>query len=315
MTVGTEQNSNVLTVSFRDTNPARAAEVTNALAQSFIDRQSNLLERPGVVDFLRRQTGQFDEEVEHRAALLREFSDREHTYSIAEERSLLLGRLSDLNAALSATRSSLAGKQGEKDAMSRQLALLQPVARSPFAKGFVDILSRDDVDLEGIVPSEEDANPLREDDTPPLLMIKMFQEVMTSFRLTDSQIDGLRNLAEQQKKEIEGVDAELARLASNQGEYERLKRNLDLATFNAETFAKRTVEEQIESDLLEAKLSNVRVIQPATPPLEATSPKSIVYAAFGVAMGGVLGVAAALAAETYRLNRPPRSRRGAAVSS
>ncbi|TPE49115.1 GumC family protein [Amaricoccus solimangrovi] len=298
MSVATEPNSNVLTIGFKDQNPARAAEMANALAMSFIDRQNELLERPGVVTFFRDQTNRFDEDVEKRAAAVREFAEREKIYSIEEQRSLLLHRKSDLEGALSAARSTLASKEGEKGAMARQLALLQPVARSPFALGFVEAL--DPKSVEDPAPG----TPLTPDDTPPLLMIKIFQDVMASYRITDSEISGLRSLTGQQAREIDSINGELSHLAAKQSEYEKLKRDLQSATYNAETFAKRTVEEQIESDLLGAKLSNVRVIQPATIPLRAASPKGVVYLGFGLAFGLVLGVAFAFGKETYDLNRP-----------
>ncbi|MFQ8432118.1 GumC family protein [Amaricoccus sp. W119] len=292
MTVATEPNSNVLAISFTDESPRRAAEMANALASSFIDRQTELLARPGVADFFREQTRRFDDEVARRSAALHDFVEREGIYSIEEQRSLVLGRKSELEGALSATRGQLAGKEGEKAAMARQLALLQPVARSPFALGFVGTLSEGD-------PADPPTTggPLTSGDTPPLLMIKMFQDVMASFQIADAQIGGLRQIAEQQRREIEHANAELAMLAAKQGEYDRLQRELAAATFNTETFSRRTVEEQIESDLLGAKLSNVRVIQPATIPLRASSPKAALYGGFGLAFGCVVGAALALIRE------------------
>lgn len=292
MTVRTEPNSNVLTIGYMDERPGRAAEMANALADSFIDRQTELLARPGVADFFRDQTKRFDDEVARRSLALRDFVEREGIYSIEEQRSLVLGRRSEIEGALSATRGELAGKEGEKAAMARQLALLQPVARSPFALGFVGTLSEGDAED----PPAAGA-PLTPGDTPPLLMIKMFQDVMASFQIADAQIGGLRQVVDQQRREVELANAELAMLAAKQGEYERLRRELDAATFNAETFSRRTVEEQIESELLGAKLSNVRVIQPATIPLRASSPSATIHGGFGLAFGLVLGTAFALLRE------------------
>lgn len=78
---------------------------------------------------------------------------------------------------------------------------------------------------------------------------------------------------------------------------------MDLAAFNADTFGRRTVEEQIEVDLRDAKLSSVRIIQPAVRPIRAVSPKGMLYAGFGVALGLVLGIGSALTKEMYDLNR------------
>jgi uncharacterized protein involved in exopolysaccharide biosynthesis len=312
LTVETEPNSNVLTISYTGPDPVQAAKFANAMAVSFIDRQNELLERPGVVDFFRDQTTRFDDEVARRSENFLNFVEREGIYSINEQRSLLLQRLSALEGALSATRSELKGKEGEKEAMARQLALLQPVARSPFALNFVQTLGRDAAGETDPVATE--GISLDSDDTPPLLMIKVFQEVMSEFRVGDSRISGLRAQAAQQESEIKTIILELSRLAAKQSEYERLDRELNLATFNADTFAKRTVEEQIDSDLLEARLSNVRVIQPATVPLQAASPRGMLYMGSGIAFGLLLGTALAFAKEAYDLSRKARRTRGGTPS-
>jgi uncharacterized protein involved in exopolysaccharide biosynthesis len=298
MTVRVEPNSNIITITFRDKNPEVAAEMANALAQSYLDQQSKLLDRRGLVDFLRAQTGRFEQEVAQSSAALEGFMNRERIYSIEEQRTLLLHRVSESNAGLSASRSSLAEKEGQKRELARQLALLDPVARSPFALGFIEKLGDGDADA-GLAQ----ALPLRGDDTPPLLMIKVFQDAMASYRVLDAELGGLRDLAIQQATEAESINAELARVTTLQQEYERLRRNVELTTFNAETFAKRTVQEQIESDLRAAKLSNVQIIQQAPVPLRASSPKGILYVGFGLAFGGMIGVTAALARATAVLNR------------
>lgn len=301
MSVRVEPNSSILTIGFRDRNAAFSADMANALAQSFIERQNALLKRPGLVEFLETQTRRFDKEVSERSAALQTFMDDERVYSIEEQRTLLLKRQSDLDTALSDTRGKLADKEGQKQSLARQLALLEPVARSPFTLGFVKQLDEDGkgADLDGASSLPE----LTNENAPPLLLIKVFQEAMADYRIIDSEIGGLRDLADQQGRESGAINAELSRITALQGEYERLKREVDLAVFNADTFGRRTVEEQIEADLRDAKLSSVRVIQPAVRSIRAVSPKGMLYAGFGVAMGLVLGLGAALAKEMYDLNR------------
>lgn len=301
MSVRVEPNSSVLTIGFRDRDAAFSADMANALAQSFIERQNALLKRPGLVEFLETQARRFDKELSERSTALQTFMDDERAYSIEEQRTLLLKRQSDLDTALSETRGKLADKEGQKQSLARQLALLEPVARSPFTLGFIKQL-----DEEGKGADLDDAAALPQltnENTPPLLMIKVFQEAMADFQIINSEIGGLRDLADQQNRESEAINAELSRITTLQGEYEQLKREMDLAAFNADTFGRRTVEEQIEVDLRDAKLSSVRIIQPAVRPIRAVSPKGMLYAGFGVALGLVLGIGSALTKEMYDLNR------------
>lgn len=307
MSVRAEPSSNVMTIGYRDKKPVLVADMSNALARAYIDQQNAMLEQQEFIDFLRGQTEFFQKDVARSAAALEQFMNRERVYSIDEQRSLLLHRVSESTAALGATRGSLAEKEGQKQALARQLALLDPVARSPFALGFVAELSPENSDEAARSLREEaGALPLRADDTPPLLMIKVFQDAMASYRILDADIGGLRRLETQRETEAKAVSAELARVTARQSEYERLRRELELTTFNAETFAKRTVQEQIDAELHNARLSTMQIIQPAVTPRRAASPKGVVYVGFGLAVGIVLGVALALAKETADLNRRPR---------
>lgn len=301
MRVRVEPNSSVLTISVRDGSPVLSADMANALAESFIDRQNSLLKRPGLVEFLEIQTRRFDEEATERSVAMQNFMNDQRAHSIEEQRTLLLKRQSDLDTAIAETRGRLADKEGQKQSLARQLALLEPVARSPFTLGFVQRLdeNRDGVGLDGASPLP----PLTKDSSPLSLLINVFQDAMAAYLIIDVEIGGLRDLADQQSGESASINDELSRVTAVQGEYERLKRQMDITAFNADTFARRTIEEQIEADLRDAKLSSVRVIQPAARPISAVSPKGVLYAGFGVALGLVLGIAAALAKEMYDLNR------------
>ncbi|WP_168166121.1 GNVR domain-containing protein [Bosea sp. PAMC 26642] len=295
VSVRTEPNSEVLKIVFRHRDPVVSAQFANALAQSFIERQIKLLDRPGAVDFFRVQTSRFDAEVERQSALFHTFVTKQMTYSVDDQRTLLLRRSSELAAALSATRGQLAEKQGQAAALTAQLRLLKPVTQSPFVSTLVDSLGGKA--LVGPVPRSPSRGGSIEGE-PPLLMIKVYQDGIAALFKLNSDLAGIRDMQTQQEAEVAKINGELAALAASQTEFERLKRDVALATYNAEIYAKRTVEEQIESDLRSAKLSNVRVIQGSLVPLQAVFPNGPIFAALGLVFGTILGLAVTLLIES-----------------
>lgn len=295
LSVRTESTSDVIKIVFRHNDPVVAAKFANAVADAFIERQLSLLERPGAANFFRVQAARFDEEVERRSAALEAFMKKEATFSVDDQRVLLMKRASELQAAVTGTRTSLAEKLGQKAALVSQLKLLKPVTQSSYVSGLVDNLAAS----EGGLQQPPSSSPPRERGAgdPPLLMVKVYQDAMVGLFKINSEIRGLQDLAEQQHTELSTLNAELVKLAGVEAEFARLKREVALASYNAELYSKRTVQEQIDSDLRSAKLSSVRVIQKALVPIGAAFPKGWLFLALGLALGAVAGVGAALLKE------------------
>lgn len=295
LSVRTEPNSDVIKIVFRHTDPVVAAKFANAMADAFIERQLSLLDRPGAANFFRVQADRFDEEVERRSAALEAFMKKEATFSVEDQRGLLMKRASELQAAVTGTRSSLAEKQGQKAALVSQLKLLKPVTQSSYVSGLVDNLAASEGGLQQPPPASSSRE--RGAGDPPLLMVKVYQDAMVGLFKINSEIRGLQDLAEQQQTELSTLNAELVKLAGVEAEFARLKREVALASYNAELYSKRTIQEQIDSDLRSAKLSSVRVIQKAQVPIRSAFPKGWLFLMLGLAFGAVGGVAAAVLKE------------------
>lgn len=295
VTVRTEPNSEIIRISYKDGNPALAADFANAITASFIARQLSLAEKPGAADFFRNQRGRFDAEVERSAAALEAFARKQAIYSVQDQRSLLLRRASDLAASLSSTRIAAAEKQGQRAGLTEQLRLLKPVTQSSFVSSLVESLGS-----EASAPARSSIRRDNSASDPPLLMVKVYQDAMVALFKVNSEIAGLEGLAAQQQTEMRSVNSELGMLSAKEAEFERLKRELSLATLNAETYAKRAVEEQIDADLRAAKLTNLRVVQAATIPLRAAFPNGIQFLILGGVAGVILGIGSSLLLESRK---------------
>lgn len=294
ISVNAEPNSDVIKISVKNSNPVLAAQFSNAIANAFVERETTLSEKPGAVDFFQRQRKQFEEEVGRRYASLELYRASDSIYSVEEERNLLLRRESELAGMLSGTRMSLVEKRGRKASLVAQLKLLKPVTRSPFVSTVVETLgggvAADDAShAKPDAPHPKDERASGSGD-PPLLMVRVYQDSMVELFKLNSEIAGLEELVQQQQQEMGKVRGELASLAEHEPKFEQLKRDVALATYNADYFAKRAVEEQVNTDLRHAKLTNYRIIQQAAVPLQAAFPKGAQFLAFGAFAGLILGL-------------------------
>jgi uncharacterized protein involved in exopolysaccharide biosynthesis len=297
-----EPRSQVIRISFRHKDPVTAANFVDAVAQSFIDRQLVLFGRPGAADFFQAQKAKFDEEIKRASEDLQSFVTTNRIYSINDERQLLLRRTSDSSGALATTRGSIADKAGQKETLTAQLRLLKPVTQSPFVSSLVTALGgedRSEKNSSGVTPG----TILRPDDhrlsdTPPLLMVRVYQDAMVALFKVNGELTGLANLEQEQTEELQRLNAALGELSSREAEFAKLKRTLAQASLNSEIYARKMVEERISAESSAAKFSIVKIVQRAYAPLKPVSPNFRLFAGLGLVAGLVAAVAVALGLET-----------------
>jgi len=297
-----ELHSQIIRISFRHKDPVTAANFVDAVAQSFIDRQLVLFGRPGAADFFQGQKVKFDEEIKRASEDLQSFVTANRIYSISDERQLLLKRTSESSGALATTRGSIADKAGQKETLTAQLRLLKPVTQSPFVSSLVTALGgedRSEKNSSGVTPG----TILRPDDhrlsdTPPLLMVRVYQDAMVALFKVNGELTGLANLEQEQTEELQRLNAALGELSSREAEFAKLKRTLAQASLNSEIYARKMVEERISAESSAAKFSIVKIVQRAYAPLKPVSPNFRLFAGLGLVAGLVAAVAVALGLET-----------------
>jgi uncharacterized protein involved in exopolysaccharide biosynthesis len=290
ISVRSETNSDVIRIAFRHRDPAVAARFANALAQAFVDRQIVLYSRPGAADFFLRQQQRFEAEAKATADELENFSAKTAVYSADDQKQLLLKRLNDLKAALAVTRGQISQKAGERQTLAEELRKLAPVTRSPFVSSLVDQLGGG---RSGAPAADARSMDERSAD-PPLLLVKVYQDSMVDLFKINSDLVGAQSLERAQTEEVANLTAELNVLAENEQQFDRLKRAIDRATYNADVYSKRMVEEQINAESSAARFSSVKVMQRATVPLRPVSPNYIVFTLAAAAASAMAGLGAAL---------------------
>jgi polysaccharide biosynthesis transport protein len=294
-----EGRTDILRVSFRHPDRAIAAQFLNELANALIATQADLVQVPGAEVFFQQQTKRLEQEAERAGADLRNFSVAAAIYSVEDQRRLLLQRADALSTMLASTRSSIEDRRGQKQAILDQLVTLRPVHQSRTVSAIVsDLRGRD------YKASDNAVGTVQNEDAPPLLLIKVYQDAMAGLLKVNSDLNGSLNVEKELTGELDKVKDELASLSSKQAEYDRLKRVLTRASTAADHYGSRVIEEQINQDIAKkTQLSSVRVVQVAEKSALPMFPQAAHLVLLALVGGIALGSGLAVMLEFMRVRR------------
>jgi polysaccharide biosynthesis transport protein len=294
-----EGRTDILKVSFRHPDQAVAAQFLNELANALIATQADLVQVPGAEMFFQQQTKRLEQEAEKAGADLRNFSVGAVIYSVEDQRKLLLQRADALGTMLASTRSSIADRKGQKQAILDQLVTLRPVHQSRTVSAIVsDLRGRD------YKASDNTVGTVQNEDAPPLLLIKVYQDAMANLLKVNTDLNGSLNVEKALTVELDKVNEELASLSSKQAEYDRLKRVLTRASTAADHYGSRVIEEQINQDIAKkTQLSSVRVVQRAEKSALPMFPQAAHLVLLALVGGIALGSGFAVMLEYMRVRR------------
>ena len=290
LTIRQEPQTDIIMVTFRNSDPRVAVDFTNALVRSFSQRFFEVYSNTGAVDFFWEQKKKSEEAFTRTSKAFAVYSSRYGLFRIQEQRGLLLQQRSAMAAALIVTRGSIAEKESQVAAIPGQLAQLkQPLARSALLKSLIG-------------PQKSDTPPPPETsslslsgiaDDPPLLLVRVYQDTVASLVRTHTEIAGLRALEVQQEQSLKDIDSQLTLMGAREAEFERLQLEVTQLKANAELFSKKAFEERLAQDLNERKFTPVQILQEATLPLKPIWPRPVVLLVFGFVLCFVPGLAAA----------------------
>lgn len=289
--VRAEPNSDIIRIAVKHRDADVAAQLANAIAQAFVDRQIDIFSRPGAAEFFLRQKERFEDDFQKASERFEQFARSTQTYSADDQRELLLKRLNDLSLSVAHTRSSIAGKTAQRQALANQLRSLAPVARSPYVSSLVDSLSGG----ERTAPASPQSKTVEErTGDPPLLLIKVYQDSMVELFKINADLANAESLLKQQTAEISKITEDLNRLSINEKDFATLKRAVTQAAANSDLYSRRMIEEQIAAESSAAKFSSVKVLQSASVPFRPVFPNYWLVFVLAVVFGSLGGLASAL---------------------
>lgn len=276
-----EPNTDLIRIAFRHVDPERAALYTNRIAGSLVERQVKLYANPLAAQFFKEREEMHRKKLAEDERDLEAYSTKYSTYSITEQQRLLLARRDQIVANLATTMSSLGKVGGELDSLRLQLSSLRAKINLPTEIfGEVPINSKF-----SRTASNSNSNSNLSDD-PPLLHVRLYQESAQKIVNMNAEIAGLKTSEASYNQELKKVDSELNALATRQGYFDRLKREIELDNTNIELYAKKASEAEIDNAWKSnERFSNMQVVQEASVPTSPIFPRPAILAPLGILLG------------------------------
>lgn len=340
--IGIIGGTDVLNIEFTDPDSQTAANVINTLVNLYRESsiQTNRAETQEAKQFLMDQLPQTEAIVKQAEADLRNFLERNQIGVLDEEASSLVTRIESLSGNIAAVQSNLEGTARQVESLQSKLSLtpqealsVGSLSQNPGIQEAITALQAVERDLAvqeaRFSPSSPVVRQLRAQQASlsdflneqvvlaggaPNVPNSLLQGTPGQQNITQTLIQDYLNAEVQHK----GLQQQLTVLKAYEQEYqERLKtipslsaekraleRRVAVAEETYRTLLTRLQELQVREN--EATY-NTRIVQPATPPLNADTGNKIKILAFGV-MGGALGaISIILISEVWRARSASQS--------
>jgi capsular exopolysaccharide synthesis family protein len=323
------KKTDVLEVSYQDTDPQKAAAVVNTVMATYLENNllSNRTEVVAAREFVQKQLPQAEASLRQAELALRQFKENNKVVALDEEAKSAVGTLADLQKQMTATETGLADAKAQSELLKKQLGRNLPSARAvtsvsqfPAVQDVVKEIQQIDSQL------AVERSRFRED-FPTVVGLKrkkasleqLLQQRLKQILGNQKQIApaNLQNSGFDQKLTEDFVRAEARRLGLSSQRtalsevQTAYKQRLNMLPKLEQK--QRQLERQLQTSqstylLLLQKLQeiriaenqntgNARVIAAAIVPDRPVAPRKALYLVTGVLLGGILAVATALVLE------------------
>ncbi len=293
------RNTRLIKVSFDSPEPQLAAEISNTLAEEFIEQhlESKFNATVRATDFLHKQLEELKVRMEQSEQNLLEYAQDKKIVNLDEQRPISRKRLEDINDELTRIQGELVAQQVRYDALrSAAPGALPDLLKNETIRGLEARLGELQGELAGLSGRYGPEWPrvkelkLRLDELDAQLAqenLRVRESAASEYRLARARYDRLAASLEDQRQVV-------GRLGEDSIQYRVLKREVDTNKELYQGLLQRLKEAGVAAGL---RSSNIRIADPAVVPRLAAAPNKARSLALALVLGVLLGVSAALVAE------------------
>ncbi len=278
MTAAVEPNTYIIRISFRHEDPEIAAGFANELVAKFMERRAQIYANPTATSFFTQLQAQYNSDVRKAYEALEKFTRSTGTYSVSEQRSLALARRDSATAALSATRGQISRAESAIESLRTQLTSVRGRMTLP-------------PEIYGpTTPSSQDPKTAKSSDTfaadPPLLQIKLYQDMAQNLVASNAELAGLRSQEGQQLRDLLQIESQLQRIANIEAEFNNLKRAISDGERYLESFTRKAADAEINDAWRSNESSTgAQILQSATVADGPAFPNPKLFMGLGIITG------------------------------
>ncbi len=314
------KKSNLIQVSYKDTDPERAARILAALSTLYVQRHTNLQRPPGEIQFFDQQTAEYEKRLHRSEAELVHFTRVRGVASAALERDIALQKLGEAGAAYrqidqdrveTERRVASLGEQ-LKSFPTRSVTLKRwadnPQALEKMKTHLLELLLKRTELLSRFEPSyrpvqevqqeiaetraqiaAEALNPVRDETTDK---DPNYEWARMEMEKAQVQWDGLRARQSDASSQVASLRTLAQQMQSDSVDQQDLMRAAKAEEDNYLLYLRKREEARIGDALDEGRILNVAIVEPPVAPALPVHPLLFYFLlAFGLAMAFSVGIA------------------------
>jgi len=299
------KKSDVIQISFRSTDPRRAMEVVDAVADAYIGYRTTIYRSSGAVDFFDEQIEVAGENLDQLESALKDYRQQEALLSYEKQQVILLNKLNEFETSLTAVRKDIISTES-KLAKVREYwdSPLQPLVPSLEIREETIIAEMHDrlitlrMSLNELLTryteDHREVRSLREEIA--LAEADLKQEVGRVIDLQETSLSALRAEEEALRSTVNMLYTEVKSLPEKELTVSKLQRAIDNhKQVYSMLMLKR--EEARVSEASDRRITNVSVISPATMPGKPVKPQKGLLLFVGCLIGIIGGFGLAFVLE------------------
>jgi len=324
LTVAAERQTNIINAVYEAKNPSVARAVLDQLVTYYLDRHVDVFAAHVSPDFFAAKAGSLRTELDDTESQIDAFRREYGISELAHQKETLINQISTLEGEVSdstAEADALEAKVASLRAALANRSRMHEVARTTglpnnpaeTIKDRLIDLRLQESDLTGRYPDThrplvevreqirkmEDVlaqeSPFRTEVTSQL--DRNYEGMEHTYLMEKANLEGFRARISKLKSQIEIHREELARLAGLDRELRQMERQREIAESEYRTYLDNLRQANITAAMTLDRVSNVRVVQPASQPLSPSRPNKVRNVALGLLLGIFGGLALAFLAE------------------
>jgi uncharacterized protein involved in exopolysaccharide biosynthesis len=320
-------NSNVIQITFRHSNPEIAAKVVNTWVDFYFDQHLKIHENQQSSEFYNKQSEILLNDLRAQEANLVEFKRQQKISSPAEERSILLSQIGELRRALNSTLSREAEVASRIQALRSQLTHTNKIIplredvyhNPPSMSGLQAQLVELEVKKQQLLSTHTDDSRLVRTLRDQIEFIRanlaeqekkrngqsqfginpIYQDLLSEVSRSETELKGLSALKTTQMAHLASHKEMLEKLDQAEIDFVNLRQQAEVTRQNYYLFRTKFEESRLNDAMNLEKISNVSLIDHATPPLEPVTPKIALNVVLSILLGGIGGIGLAFFRERY----------------
>jgi uncharacterized protein involved in exopolysaccharide biosynthesis len=292
------QGSNVINVSFSWPDPVIAAKVVNTLVDLYLVKHLEVHANPRTYDLLKEQSTEWKDKLAKSEEALEEFKRKNSITSLAQQRTMLLDRLSGAEAVnkqtegeIQETLQMIATLESQLSNLAQNVELQETVNKeSSTLAGLKAKLV--ELELQGLKEEIEHVKQMiaEEEKREQRIVVSgqspIRQDLEGNLLQAKAKLAALKAKRINQESQIATYQKELKTLDSSEMELKELERRAAIDEANYQLYLNKFEEAKISESMDKQMIANVGVIEPAVPIMKPVKPKK----RLNVMIGGFLGL-------------------------